>query len=268
MSKARPTWARLVREPLVQFLVIGAALFAVRHWVVGEPRTIVVGPTVKAELVRRFEDQNGRKPDASELERALRSWERDEALYREALREPFDRGDLALRTLLIGKIHERVGLEVPKHDPTDAELRAWLAAHRDRYETPLRYDFEFIAFSKADAGSAKELEQYERAIADGKNPALLGRPVVGGDLTLRDMKDRVEPELSAKIPELTLGQWQRVEGQQMLWLTRLKHVEGGLPSFDELRPSLSADFSSERRRAEVERIEDGIVGRYRFEAQP
>src|SRR4051812_32721230 len=122
MSEARAVWARLVREPLVHFALLGALLFVVRHWVAGDPRTIVVPPTLKAELARRFEDQNGRKPSAPELARALRSWERDEALFREALREPLDRADPALRLVLIGKIHERAMLEVSKHDPTDAEL--------------------------------------------------------------------------------------------------------------------------------------------------
>jgi hypothetical protein len=243
-------------------------LFAARRYVVGEPRTIVVTPSVKAELVRRFEDQNGRKPAAPEFERALRAWERDEALFREALREPLDRGDPRLRTLLIGKIHERVALEIPKHEATDAELHAWLAAHRDRYETPLRYDFEFIAFPKADSDSDQELGRFEHAIADGKNPAMLGRSVVGGDLTLREMKTRLDPELSARLPELEVGRWQRVEGKQSVWLAHLKRIEGGLPPFEELRPSLVADFASERTRIESERIEAGIVGRYRFEERP
>src|SRR5450432_2097627 len=121
---------RLLREPLLHFFIMGAFLFVAQRWVVGDPRTITVSPGLRAELRRRFQDLNGRKPEPAEFEKSLQQWERDEALFREALRERLDRDDPSVRAALVDKMHARAALEVPKREPTQAELDAWLAAHR------------------------------------------------------------------------------------------------------------------------------------------
>src|SRR4051812_42067591 len=127
-SRRRLLW--LLREPLVHFFFIGALLFGAQHWLLGDSRAITVTPGLRAELRRRFQDLNGRTPNPAELAQSLAQWERDEALFREALREHLERDDPAVRSALIDKMHARAALEVPKREPTTAELDAWLAAHR------------------------------------------------------------------------------------------------------------------------------------------
>src|SRR5207247_1822018 len=113
---------------------------------VGAPRTVVVTPALKAEVSRRFQDANGRTPSGPELAAEVHKWEIDEALFREAQREHLDRDDPGIRSILADKMRMRAAFELPKREPTDAELDAWLAAHRSLYEAPPRYDFEFVAF--------------------------------------------------------------------------------------------------------------------------
>ena len=91
---------RLLREPTVHFFLLGALLFLLHHLIVGAPRTVAVTPGVRAEVARRFKDHNGRPPSDAEVEAALRDWKRDEALYREALRDGLDRDDATIRTVL------------------------------------------------------------------------------------------------------------------------------------------------------------------------
>src|SRR5512141_907447 len=92
---------RALAEPLFHFLVLGALLFVAHRLIVGDPRSIVVSAGVRADLERRFRDANhGRAPTAAELNREIRTWERDEALYREALRDRLDRNDSTIRALL------------------------------------------------------------------------------------------------------------------------------------------------------------------------
>jgi PPIC-type PPIASE domain len=259
---------RLLREPLVHFFGVGALLFLVQHLLVGDPRTITVTPGLSAELTRRFQDLNGRKPNPAELATALQKWERDEALFREALREHLDRDDPSVRTALVDKMHALAAFEVPKREPTEAELQSWLGAHRSLYETPLRYDFEFVAFPKAEPAAAEHLEKFARATQEGANASTLGRSVIGGNLTTPEMKDRIPPELAERIPSLPLGQWQRLETKQSLLLARVNHVEGGLPSPEELRARLIADWSFATRQDAAERILQHTVDRYRIEPRP
>jgi hypothetical protein len=256
---------RILQEPVVHFFALGALLLLVHRMFVGSPNTITVTPGLEAELNRRFADLNGRAPDAHERKQALDQWQHDEALFRQALREHLDRDDPAIRAALIDKMHARAGLEVPEREPTDAELSAWLEAHRDQYQTPLRYDFEFFAFAIADPASANQLSKTQRALAAGGHVATMGRPLLGANLTLADMNDRIDPELAQRIPTLPQGGWVTVAGKQDLFLARVKKVDGGLPDMAELRPRLVSDWSVATRQDAIERVLQRTIERYRFE---
>jgi hypothetical protein len=258
----------VLREPLVHFFFVGALLFFARRWVASDPRTITVTPGLQAELKRRFRDLNGRPPDSAEFAAALKQWEHDEALFREALRDHLDRDDSAVRSALVDKMHARAAFEVPKREPTDTELQSWLGAHQSQYQTPLRYDFEFLAFPKSEPAAQIELAKCESQVLAGANASSLGRPLIGATLSVADMKGRIEPELAARIPGLPLGQWQRVDTSQNLLLARVKQVEGGLPSLEELRPRLVADWSFAVREEGVERILQRTIERYHVEERP
>lgn len=261
-------WQRLWRDPLLHFCAIGVTLFAVHGLVVEDERTIVLTPGLRADLVRRFEDENGRKPNAQEFATVLRRWKRDEALFRAGQSEGIDRSDTAIRAALIAKIQARAGLEVPQREPTRGELERWLHEHRSLYETPLRYDFEFLSFPRSEPVAHETRERSLRSIAEGTNAALLGRAVVGGNLSVAEMTGRIEPKLAELIPSLPTGSWQRAETERSLLLVRVKKVEGGLPSVDQLGQRLISDWRVATRQEAVERKLDQIVETYRFEESP
>ena len=261
--------ALLLAEPTVHFLVIGALLFVGHRLVAGDPRAVAVTPGLKAELARRFRDSHdGRTPSVQELAGELRAWERDEALYREALRDRLDRNDGTIRTVLADRVRARVALVVPKREPTDADLDRWLATHRSLYEVPRRYDFGTVAFPKARPSSPAELERYQRFLREGADPGTLGRPIVGGNLTAADLERRFGPALAARIEGLPVGQWQRLDDDQNLLLVRVSSVEGGLPSADQLRARLAADWSYGERTRAIDQAVQEIVDRYHFEERP
>lgn len=260
---------KLLREPVFHFFVAGAALFLAHRLLVGAPRTVVVTRAVRADLSRRFQDVNGRQPGPDELAAEIRKWARDEALSREALREHLDRDDPGIRTILADKMRLRASFEVPKREPTDAELDAWLAKHRDRYEMPARYDFEFVAFPRSDPRARDDLEAFERALQAGKPPASLGRPVIGGNLPAPELKDRLDSTLAARLVQLPPGgPWQRVETPQSFYLARLKAVGGGVPTRQQLGDRLVEDWQRATQEEATERILQKTLDRYRFEVEP
>jgi hypothetical protein len=262
-------WRRLLAEPAVIFFAVGALLFVAHRAFVGAPHTIVVTGAVRAELARLFQEANGRPPTDAELAADVGKWKTDEVLFREAVHDRLDRDDPAIRSILADKMRMRAAFEVPKREPTDAELDAWLAAHRSQYQTPPRYDFEFIAFPKTDARAQAERDDFDRAIKQGKNPANLGRPVIGGNLTADDMQGRVDPELAARMPALPPGgAWQRVDTQQSLFLARVKAADGGAPTREKLGAQLIADWKRGTEKEAVDRILQRTIDRYRFEEQP
>jgi hypothetical protein len=259
---------RVLAEPVVHFFALGALLFVAHRLFVGAPRTVVVTPGVKTELSRRFEDTNGRAPSAAELAVEVRKWEIDEALSREAARERLDRDDPGIRSILADKMRMRAAFELPRREPTDAELDAWLAGHRSQYQTPPRYDFELVVFPKTDPRARGERDEVERALQDGKNAASLGRPVLGGNLTAEDLRNRVEPELADRIPRLAPGPWRPVETPKSFVLARVKSVDDGTPTREKLGGQLIADWKRATEQEGVERSLQPTLDRYRFEERP
>src|SRR5437773_2566847 len=89
-----PLMARLLRAPLVHFLVLGGALLAVRGWLdpalPPRPRLVIHA----ADVARRAEtwtEEHGAPPDTAAKQRLLDEAIDEEVLYREALARSFDR---------------------------------------------------------------------------------------------------------------------------------------------------------------------------------
>ena len=264
-SASKGPAARFFGEPIVHFFVLGALLFVAHRLVVGDPRVVVVTPGVRAEVARRFRDSHERPPTPAELEEALGAWKRDEALYREALRDRLDRNDATIRTVLADRVRARASIGAPPREATAAELQQWLATHRSLYETPRRYDYGTVAFPRAEKTAAAEREKYERALKSGADPRTLGRPIVGGNLTAEELGARVGPALAARIQSLPVGQGQKFETERDLLLFWVNAVEGGLPSPDELHKRLVADWLYAEHTRATDQAVQAIIDRYRFE---
>jgi hypothetical protein len=262
------SFARLLREPVIHFLFIGALLFLGHRLVAGDPREIVVSTGLKADLERQFRDNMGRAPTAAELAEAIDGWKRDEVLYREALREGLDRQDATVRVALAEKLRTRAAQPSAARAPTDAELDAWLASHRSRYETPLRYDFEVVAFPRSDPAAEEQRSTYRHALAGGADPRTLGRPIVGGNLTRDSLSDKFGPAVSEGICSAPLATWRALESEDSLLLVRVNQRSGGLPSREAIRETLTIDWVAARKKQAVDDFVESLLAQYRFKESP
>jgi hypothetical protein len=256
---------RLVAEPTFHFFLIAAGLLMAHRVVVGDPRTIVITPALKADLVRRYQDQIGRPPTSAEAAAFIDGWKGDEALYREALREGIDRDDPMVRNVLISKMRERALLQTRIPEPTDAELQQYLALHRDQFEVPLLYEYEYVTFVKADAGAESERAKYERQLRAGATPASLGLRSTAANVNRERIDREFGPEVADEITRLPPGQWQELETGDRLLLVKLIGVQGGLSPPDLLRAQLVAAFKGEKEQQAVAQAAKAIAARYRFE---
>ncbi len=257
--------ARLLHEPTVVFFVIGAAIFLVHRLLAGDPRTIIAGTAVRSDLTRRFQDQMGRPPSGAEIDTALQSWKRDEALYREALRDGIDREDPMVRARLIERVRERLASEFATREPSPAELELWLAQHRNLYELPLVYEHEYIVFPRSDPAAERKRAKSEAALRAGATPTSLGLRTVAAHVHRERIEEEFGADVASRVCSLPVAEWHSLENQNSLILVRMIRVEGGLPNFDVLRERLVMDWKSTRQNEAVERAAQDIAGRYRFE---
>ena len=149
---------KLLRDPLVHFGVVGLLLLAGVEVLGGtdpsESRAVVLSERDVAALVGGWEAQWGRPPTPDEVDGLVEDHVRQEILYREALALGLDRGDLIVRRRLAQKMEFLASDSAGVLRPTDAELEAFRAEHRERFEVPGQVSFEQVYIGRDHHGDA------------------------------------------------------------------------------------------------------------------
>src|SRR5262245_51458311 len=151
---------QILREPLLHFAVLGAALFGVYRFVAptqSDTSTIVISTEQIASIAAQFSGAWQRPPSREELERLIEARVRDEVLYREGLAIGLDRDDPVVRNRVKQKM-EVLSEDALNAEPTDAELQAYLDAHTDQFALPASVSFQQIYFDPARRGRGLDID--------------------------------------------------------------------------------------------------------------
>ena len=137
---------RLLKEPLLHFVLLGAALFALsalrgeRTARAGDDEIVVSRGRIE-NLAALFAKTWQRAPTAEELRGLVDDFVLEEALYREGKALGVDQDDTIIRRRVRQKMEFVVGDIIEQAEPTDVELEEWLAEHPASYARPERYRF-------------------------------------------------------------------------------------------------------------------------------
>ena len=238
-ATARPAraWPAWLREPLLHFILLGALLFAVDHVLftrADDPRTIVVGLEVDKEARELFKSTRGQDPTPEQLAALRQVWLDNEVLYREGLALRVEQGDTAIRERVIFKALNVVESRLALPPVDDKLLRAWFEAHRDKYDEPVRYDFQEAVLAGDNGESAV------RAFVATLNGGSTGDAKAG----LRIFKGRPHGNLvqsygaafAQALENLPVGQWQAMPTREGWRALRL----------DATTPGQRASFEAQR----------------------
>ena len=163
---------RLIREPLVHFMAIGAVIFAVHAYRTAglqpaAPRDrIVVTSGRVAQLAQVFSKTWQRPPTPLELNGLIQAFVKEEVYYREAVKLGLDRDDTLIRRRMQQKMEflTEPGDEVL--NPTDENLEAFLAANREafRVDPTVAFDQVFISPDKVTGSIEAHVEALLQAV--------------------------------------------------------------------------------------------------------
>jgi len=257
--------ARLIREPTLHFFAIAAFLLLGQRLIAGDPRTVVITPALKADLLRRYHDQLNRAPTPAEAAAFLEGWKQEEALYREALREGIDRDDPTVRNVLVSEMRSRAALQTRIPEPTESDLHQYLEQHRDQFEAPLIYEHEYAVFSKSESNAEEERATYEQQLNDGATPAALELRSTAANVDRKRIEREFGPKVADAICQIAPGKWHELETENRLLLVRMIRIHGGLPTPKVLRARLIASWKAEEEHKSAERAARKIADRYHFE---
>src|SRR5687767_12866405 len=212
----------LLKDPLLHFLLLGAALFAVAAWRTDrraapdalEPHRIEVSAATIDGLRATWQRQYHRAPGVDELRGLVNDHVREQVLYREALALGLDRNDGIVRRRLAQKMEFLSADIMEPAAPDDAQLQRYFDQHADRYAQPARLSFRHVYFShaKRGPGAADDARGALVALAQpGASDEAFGDAFVGefefSDRSDREIGNTFGKEFASDVATLPVGQW-------------------------------------------------------------
>lgn len=275
-----PILTRILREPLVHFLVLGALLFGLYFWVNDNAyikstssKEIQVSAAVIESLKSDWQRQWGRTPDAENLEKLVDRYVRDEILYQEALALGLDYQDTIVRRRMIQKMQFLTEGVAPVKEPSDEVLAAYLAENAYRYEIPAKFSFSQIYFSKNSRGDDAETDAQDLLNQLQSNPDMESSELGGDPFMLRKSYNLASIETLAKnfgqpfgeeISAITETGWQgpihSVYGSHLVNVTEIEPSHAA--SLEEVKRDVRLDWLREKRLELDEKFYQQIRDRY------
>ena len=177
----------LLREPLLHFLVLGAALFGLFSMVgkkdAEAPAKIVISASRVANLADGFARTWRRPPTEQELQGLVEDYIRDEIFYREGRAAGLDRDDLVIRRRVRQKM-EFLAEDMAAAEPTEEQLAAYLASNPERFRTEDRLTFHHVFLSATRRGGALDVDAKQIADALARTTATADTAAIGDPFLL------------------------------------------------------------------------------------
>ena len=254
--------ARLIREPLVQFLLIGVAVFAIYELVASQselPRDrIVVTEGRVLQLALVFANTWQRSPSPQEMRGLIDAYVKEEIYYREAIKLGLDRDDTLIRRRMQQKMEF---LSEPSDDrlaASDATLQSFYDANQADFLIEPEVEFQQILIdSEKDREPAEvRAEQLLRQLRDSSQDVDASEL---GDATLLPYATRLSSvtrignafgeNFAKKLATLPAGEWTGpIKSPFGLHLVRITdRRDERLPPLNEIRKAVEQKWRTQER---------------------
>ena len=154
---------KILREPLIHFLLIGGLLFYIygqqNSGFEKKENSIVITQANLDRLVLQWKKKNFREPTKTDIDVLLEKYIHDEVMYREAIAMGLDKNDLVIRRRLSQKLEFLSSDIVDVVEPTQKELQVYLDNNSKRFMLPGKMSFLqiYIDVNKHNKSYIKEL---------------------------------------------------------------------------------------------------------------
>jgi peptidyl-prolyl cis-trans isomerase C len=256
---------RWLHEPLLHFLVLGAALFATQAYLqpagdgAGSSKQIALTLDDLRQLDMYFESQWRRPPTPEEFGRLVENKIREEVLYREALAMGLDKDDTIVKRRMAQKMQFLAEDVAGAHEPTTEELKTWYAKNSEKFALPTRATFRHLYFSfdrrgqRARDDAAAVLEKLAGKPEDSKLASSLADPFMFqdyyGDRASGELAKEFGPTFAQGLFQLKPGSWQGpIEsgyGWHLVWIESI--TPGRIPDFEEVEPDVKTAWLGDQK---------------------
>jgi PPIC-type PPIASE domain len=253
---------KLLREPVIQFVALGALVFLVFHVATdrGDPSagSIVVSTAKLEQLSTGFTRTWHRPPAQRELDGLVEDYIREEVLYREALAMGLDKDDTIVRRRMRQKLEFLTEDATGAVSPTDQDLQSWLDKHPDKFRAEPKWAFRQVYFSadrRGEGASTAASKLLARLNDAGKKIDASGL----GDATLLphelalsrldEIASAFGDQFARRVSQLEPGRWagpvESAYGWHVIYVS--KRTEGHSRPLAEVREAVQRDWLAARR---------------------
>jgi hypothetical protein len=273
---------KLLREPLLHFLVIGGVLFGAFYLAKAGNQPagdeIVISSGEIASIAAVFGQTWQRAPTKSELDALVGERIRDEVMYRQGLAMGLDKDDAVVRRRIRQKMEfvSDVSTDVA---PTDAELQTFVAEHPEWFRDEARFSFDQVYFPASDEAmpDAGALANLLSGLNSGTvDASAAGSPFMAGtdfrDLSKSDVAKTFGDDFAASVDKAAPGQWTgpvtSAYGTHLVRVTG--RVEPRDPPFEQVRKAAEREWLHVRKVAANDALYEKLRSRYvvKVEAVP
>jgi peptidyl-prolyl cis-trans isomerase C len=256
---------RWLREPLLHFLLLGVALFAVYGYVqrghggVESSKQISLSLEDLRTMDMYFESQWHRQPTPAEFQAMVEDKVREEVLYREALAMGLDKDDTIVKRRMAQKMQFLAEDVAAAHESSAAELKAWFEKNGNKFALPSRYSFRHLYFSpdkrgknaQQDAGKALTIisgQPEDSAVAASLADKFMFQDYYGDQATEAIAKE-FGPQFAIAIEKLKPGSWQGPiqsgYGWHLVFVGTV--IPGRIPAFEEIEPDVKTAWLGDQK---------------------
>ena len=281
--RRRPLLAALrrwLREPLLHFLLLGVALFAVYGYTqrgrggVESSKQIALSLDDVRQLAMYFESQWQRPPTPEEFDRLVENKVQEEVLYREALVMGLDKDDTIVKRRMAQKMQFLAEDVAAAREPTTPELKSWYEQHSEKFAQPSRFSFRHLYFSpdrrgaRAHDAAVKALARLTGQPQEAKLAASLADPFMFQDYyrdrTPEYLGKEFGPQFAQAVERLSPGSWQGPIESGFGW--HLVYVDtvipGRVPAFEEIEPDVRTAWLGEQKALAWEKAYKDMRAKY------
>lgn len=273
----RMSW---LKEPMVQFVLIGLLTFSANTWWNSsnnqEDKTIRVSESELSRIRSLYTKQWGSPPSAQQLQDLLQNHIREEVLYREALSQGLQEDDVVVRRRLVQKMEFLLANAV--QNPTVEQLLAYYQARPEEFKSPARLSFEHVFFSRAQRGehALKDAQSALKVLQAGGRDAhkSLGDKIelpssvdnYPADKLTRDWGQGFSNALTQSQPEAWSGPIESPFGWHVVRLRQL--IPEQILPFEQVRESISIKVAQQSMKSLTQTNTQHLINTYQIELPP
>lgn len=273
--------SRWLKEPLIHFLLLGAAIFLIYDQIAARgsaPDEIFISRGQQENLLNTFSRTWQRSPTPEEFQGLLQDYVRQEIAYRESKAMGLDKDDIVIRRRLRQKLELLTEDVASLSAPTDQDLQSYLDAHSDDFVIEPRLTLRQLYFSRDRRGADAEkdaLQLLKRISNDGPNGDFdqFGDPLPL-PAELRNVRESEVARLFGSVfadglHGLETGRWVGpVESGFGVHLVFIEAREAGrVPELAEVRDAVQREWLSQRRREAIDRLYGRLAENYSIEIE-